>query len=781
MKRFFLRQTVDPFTQYINNLESFILKSKVQGNTDFTNLNKYYELLNAIRWMKETAVPKYKNHFPFFLNYLIRKLELVEQLRSFDNNDLKNIVSSSTNSFRKSPSRIKTAFDNYNDNNPYNESHSLSRREINNKKISTEFIKFYLELVCYFKKNEIEPLRLDANKNSPDCLKLIWNLYNQYDNNQININKFLSKIKIYCVLIKTHDKISKDKEFTPIYEKFIDNINPAKELSSAPDDSINETQVDTSKSIAITQTSDTSISSTHRLLDDTSLLIPVHLSAETDLKEVTPDYFTNGSLADDPLYTIHSDPESDQKKFTTDYLTNNPPVDNSLCVTQNPDTNTPDEQSETSSCSINESPVKTSISIAEGSDTPPGTNSSSVDNLVSGVTQTTKQILDINAELKFNISTSKKEETEEVKSMRYDNNLIKISKTQIDVELSDLSNPAVWSYLITALSIQEGIKEKPKRIKCVYFPSCYVQTNVECEYKFDSETLNFLDQLDIKPPSDYNNTRFFSSDSKKADSNAELLKVGGTFTFTIKYIKSPYFSQGSAHIFIDHRQSSQSASGWGTAITRFIVDISLKNPLIQGNILSDTSWSSHVFHLKMGMVPTKEWDSLQRYFLTEEKTEEVINILQTFIELPAQDCAQLDHDELEQLESIYRYIRFIPQTQKIPIEELFNQKQIFIDLLTKGFPYLTHDFNNAILNALNKSIGKSAPNTESLYCINMKLSKEGLEAWKEDLNGTKKFQSLIYFPQLKMTPAQQNRLQNIYAQHEAELYKLNTSPKTPGA
>jgi hypothetical protein len=364
---------------------------------------------------------------------------------------------------------------------------------------------------------------------------------------------------------------------------------------------------------------------------------------------------------------------------------------------------------------------------------------------------------------------------EKVKLIGFDGNEIKVKDDKIVVNLSPNSNPAMWDYLITALSIQEGIQEKPKRIEIFY--DGYGFGKLDEEYKFDDETLSFLDRLEIKAPRDYNKTRLFQDDIKRSDANTGLLKTGGEFCFIIKYQKLPCFSQGSGHVHIIKRKSHK--PGWGTAITRFIVAISLKNPLLKGNIYSDTALSSHIFHIKMGMVPTEDRDNLA-YLFSNGGVEDAVALINKFISLQIEDSAQLGKKDLQRLISTYKYIHCIPKTVEVTVEELFNKKQFFIDLIDeKGVPYLTHRFNPMVLNALERSIGRP-PVVTDFGGMPMILSREGLAAWADDLSGKKKFESLNDLPQLNLLDSQKRKLEDINARQQAANAK-RSSGLTPGA
>ena len=220
-------------------------------------------------------------------------------------------------------------------------------------------------------------------------------------------------------------------------------------------------------------------------------------------------------------------------------------------------------------------------------------------------------------------------------------------------------------------------------------------------------------------------------------------------------------------LFINKRTSN--AAGFGTASMRELVGISLSKR--DGKIRTQAAWSSHIFHLKMGMIPEQKstfYVKTMYGFCGLSCIREII-ALSSVVELSKNNLL------IEEFKWIYRLEYKLEAEKEVSNQDLFESIPYFKDLLNKKIDYLQHDFIPDLLGVLKGSIGNNRPDTSTWGSIVMSLSPLGKERWQNAINRKIEFQPFRDFAHLHpyMTPGQRKELTEILIQHEAALKKTS--------
>lgn len=201
--------------------------------------------------------------------------------------------------------------------------------------------------------------------------------------------------------------------------------------------------------------------------------------------------------------------------------------------------------------------------------------------------------------------------------------------------------------------------------------------------------------------------------------------------------------------------------GAGTNAFRTIMKFSFDNQC-QGNIHCTAAWSSHIFYLKMGMIPE----------------DRVINPVRLYFGINGEKCLEkfLD-DEVCEHEDIATLSRMLLLARGYNIEfdknlptidkfDLYVSKDELLEFqVTKKFTFIKHSFIPQLLQILKSNINDPRPNTNGFGSINMKMSTLGIERWKSVLEQNLEFKSLRNFEVLHPYMSQEtlNELNDILA------------------
>lgn len=216
-------------------------------------------------------------------------------------------------------------------------------------------------------------------------------------------------------------------------------------------------------------------------------------------------------------------------------------------------------------------------------------------------------------------------------------------------------------------------------------------------------------------------------------------------------------------LLIIKRQANSKGNGFGTAVMREMFKLSLEHKL--GNIKSDTSWSSHLFHLYMGMIPINRQTNLvqNRWGMNGRR---VIKEL-------AEGTYEEDENEFKrQFSTLNEMLQFATHSKKnFTKEEIFNQENIdlLLALNNKTCFYLQDEFIPMFLDFMEIHQGEKFPDTKHWGDIPMHLSAAGIERWKQALDQNLEFQTFKNFEQLKpfLNEEQKGRLAAIIEKRNA--------------
>jgi hypothetical protein len=216
---------------------------------------------------------------------------------------------------------------------------------------------------------------------------------------------------------------------------------------------------------------------------------------------------------------------------------------------------------------------------------------------------------------------------------------------------------------------------------------------------------------------------------------------------------------GQRSLFIFYRKSN--TPGFGTESTRHLVQKSRELNL-EGRLHNSASYSSHVFHLYMGMLPVNTQiprieveygisgkEAIKKYPLLKEKFLDIIANNDSFSETEQyyiQDLKRIVKDKhfLSALSPIDDNDLFWPKTSDDLEEKLKSYS-------TETVSDITYNFIPKLLGALKASKNKKKPDTMSLGSFSMILSDAGRVRWFDAIDRGvaftpfKRFEHLVQF------------------------------------
>lgn len=234
---------------------------------------------------------------------------------------------------------------------------------------------------------------------------------------------------------------------------------------------------------------------------------------------------------------------------------------------------------------------------------------------------------------------------------------------------------------------------------------------------------------------------------------------------------SKYFYSG-AYFYIEKLSSHQ--AGFGTAITRKVVKESLDKGC-GGNIELQAAWTSHLFWLYMGMTPKErtinvvdvKWgvlgqNALEQYSLIKKQILE-------------KDLS-IDLVELKILKLILGSLKNI-SFKDVTMQMIVDSEEELNSFYNQEGSYIKEYFIPQILKILEKNIDIKRPDTSLLGSVPMTLSEEGLQRWKEAIEGKKSFPSFKKLEHLRplMNMEQIQQLDKIMLQREQRFSVKNSN------
>jgi hypothetical protein len=237
---------------------------------------------------------------------------------------------------------------------------------------------------------------------------------------------------------------------------------------------------------------------------------------------------------------------------------------------------------------------------------------------------------------------------------------------------------------------------------------------------------------------------------------------------------------GEPTIWVTKRVNTSGKPGFGLASTRLIVKESLKIGG-EGRFYNEASWTSHFFHLFMGMIPVDReisevslmWPALEINH-TSEDNEPECRFLANFVHLKEkitskQDLTHDDQNHLNQFKDILVTIKGVSKkeiTDKMFAEseadlKAFQGRQVSY-VQAKFIPYMLRKFRWSIRN-------QQRADTNGYGSVCMVLSDVGIERWKAAIDGKKPFKQFKDLEQLRpmMTAEQLKELDGILTERES--------------
>lgn len=217
---------------------------------------------------------------------------------------------------------------------------------------------------------------------------------------------------------------------------------------------------------------------------------------------------------------------------------------------------------------------------------------------------------------------------------------------------------------------------------------------------------------------------------------------------------------GKKSIYISERMRDM--PGFGTASTRLLFKRSLALGY-EGRLHNHADFSSHIFHLYMGMIPVDhEIDYVSLYWgMSGIDAVSGFDQLKEALQNDPDDLTTEDQWNLRHLKRILSHLRDFPVSD-ITTMMVLEAEQEIKNLKTRKASYLQEKFIPSFLDILEKKPFKPKPDTTSLGMVRMVLSDLGNARWNEAVTKHEDFVPFRRFEQLipHMSPEQIERLNN---------------------
>lgn len=262
-------------------------------------------------------------------------------------------------------------------------------------------------------------------------------------------------------------------------------------------------------------------------------------------------------------------------------------------------------------------------------------------------------------------------------------------------------------------------------------------------------------------------------------------------------------TRAPAYLWLRSIKVEEQRNGNGTKLLRHVCWLSLNSEKDKGRVKLQATESSHFFYLKTGFVPKERKVSLQSYTTTEisilnslKKTipllkeslekgvhldklvEMEINNLKLQLSISYEkyeDVDEMSHEQLLEEEPFLRKYfsksilqklkpELYPKDHEITVEELLSEQSFINGLLENpnhGISYIQFDFVPKVLACMKFLADHIQPgytvvlDTSNFGQIDMELSPEGIERWKEDIEGKKRFVPFRRFEPLQKRMTEQ--------------------------
>lgn len=220
---------------------------------------------------------------------------------------------------------------------------------------------------------------------------------------------------------------------------------------------------------------------------------------------------------------------------------------------------------------------------------------------------------------------------------------------------------------------------------------------------------------------------------------------------------------GRRSIEIEKRVSPEQGLGFGTASTRALVERSITLGF-EGRLHNSASWSSHIFHLYMGMIPhDRQVDPILHYWGVEgQMAVEQFDLIKEGLEIN-DTLSKEEETYLKTLKVMIAHSKGVSQKDITDQQVIAEGGRVIEHLKEKKVSYLREDFIPSILKILERNLTVRHPDTTSLGAVEMMMSDAGIARWKEAIDNKQEFKSFKKFEHLRpyMTPEQLSRLDRI--------------------
>ena len=213
--------------------------------------------------------------------------------------------------------------------------------------------------------------------------------------------------------------------------------------------------------------------------------------------------------------------------------------------------------------------------------------------------------------------------------------------------------------------------------------------------------------------------------TKKHDESAHtVLLQKGTYSL----------NKEKGNIHVNTVDSYSQGSGFGTAVMREVIKEAIEQ---NRTVTLDAAYTSHIFHLYMGMVPI---DTEILYVAAQYG----INGEQSIKNLTQDDTVEdlNETDELQDLLRILKAEKKLPEHSVLTAQDVIDNKEFLMGLGQKMVSFLTFQFIPHLLRILESGIADKYPNTKGLTICRMELSRQGKERWQAAIHQDIEFSPL---------------------------------------
>lgn len=220
------------------------------------------------------------------------------------------------------------------------------------------------------------------------------------------------------------------------------------------------------------------------------------------------------------------------------------------------------------------------------------------------------------------------------------------------------------------------------------------------------------------------------------------------------------------YLYLESLSSLQKGSGFGTRAYRLLMKKSLELGY-DGNLLTQACWSSHLFHIYMGMIPI---DS-QVLYLSATYGYMHRKILDSLTKL--QECETVNDISILEQDILY-HIKFLfshELRQKMSLITSFmilEQKNFLLSFQGKKASNIQAEIIPELIGVLQNNVGKRYPDTSNYFgSVTMTMSQEGKKRWFLAITYNKKFTPFKNFEHLRpyMTYCQREQLDSLITKH----------------